>query len=249
MSAPVITFRSVTKNYTLYHELRGGIKNFLFRLPKAIKQIRDSSYCVLKDISFEVGSGETLGIIGRNGAGKSTLLGLMAGILRPSAGEVEVNGRITPLLELGGGFHPDLTGIDNIMLNGVLLGLSRKAVTRKLSEIIKFADIGDYIGQPIRTYSSGMVARLGFSVAAHLDPEIILADELLAVGDADFNKKCLDKMSDFKRSGVTIVFISHSMESIRKICDRVIWIEGHKIKMAGDAGAVTGAYKNSRPAI
>ena len=162
--------------------------------------------------------------------------------MHPSAGEVEVNGKVTPLLELGGGFHPDLTGMDNIMLNGVLLGLNRKDVARKMEEIIKFAGLGDYIGQPIRTYSGGMLARLGFSVAAHLDPEILLVDEVLAVGDADFRKKCLDKIMGFKRAGVTIVFISHSMEDVIRICDRVIWIEERGVKMAGDAASVTGAY-------
>ncbi len=242
MKPPAITFKNVTKNYTLSRELGGGIKNFLFRLPKAIKQIRASGYCTLKDVSFEVRSGETLGIIGRNGAGKSTLLGLMAGVLRPSAGAVEVNGKVTPLLDLGGGFHPDLTGRDNIMLNGVLLGLNRKDVARKMDEIIEFADLGDYIGQPIRTYSGGMLARLGFSVAAHLDPEILLVDEVLAVGDADFRKKCLDKMLGFKRNGVTIVFISHSMEDVRRLCDRVLWIEARGVTMTGDPAAVTGAY-------
>ena len=244
MKMPVITFENVTKNYTLYHGLTGGFKNFLFRLPGAIKQIRDSEYCVLKNISFKVNAGETIGIIGRNGAGKSTLLGLMAGVLIPSTGKVEVKGKVAPLLELGGGFHPDLTGIDNIILNGVLLGLSRKEVARKIEEIIKFADLGDYIGQPIRTYSAGMLARLGFSVAAHLEPEIILVDEVLSVGDADFQKKCLSKMLEFKQSGVTIVFISHSMEDVRTICDRVIWIEEHRVRMVGDAGAVTKAYIN-----
>lgn len=244
MNTPVITFRNVTKNYTLYHGLTGGFKNFLFRLPKAIKQIRDSKYCVLKEISFEVNSGETVGIIGRNGAGKSTLLGLMAGVLSPSSGTVEVKGKVAPLLELGGGFHPDLTGIDNIILNGVLLGLSRKEVAHKISAIIKFADLGGYITQPIRTYSSGMLARLGFSVAAHLEPEIILLDEVLAVGDADFQKKCMNKIQEFRQSGVTIVYISHSMDSVREICDRAIWIEDHRVKMTGDAVTVTKAYQS-----
>jgi lipopolysaccharide transport system ATP-binding protein len=233
MSEPVILFDHVSKSYPLYHHITGGIKNFLFNLPKALSSIKNSKYEVLKDISFEVYKGETLGIIGRNGVGKSTTLGLIAGVLRPSKGKVTVKGRISPLLELGGGFHQELTGQENIMLNGVLLGLTRNEVKRKLDEIIEFSELGDFIYQPIRTYSSGMEARLGFSVIAHLDPEILLIDEVLAVGDTEFQKKCLDKMMGFKKSGVTMVFVSHSKEDVEGICDRVIWIDNRSIRMAG----------------
>ena len=233
MSEPVIIFDHVSKSYPLYHHITGGIKNFLFHLPKALSSIKNSKYEVLKDISFEVYKGETLGIIGRNGVGKSTTLGLIAGVLKPSKGKVTVKGRISPLLELGGGFHQELTGKENIMLNGVLLGLTRNEVKRKLDEIIEFSELGDFIYQPIRTYSSGMYARLGFSVIAHLDPEILLIDEVLAVGDMEFQKKCLDKMMGFKKSGVTMVFVSHSKEDVEGICDRVIWIDNQSIRMAG----------------
>jgi lipopolysaccharide transport system ATP-binding protein len=233
MSEPVIVFDHVSKSYPLYYHITGGIKNFLFHLPKALGSIKHSRYEVLKDISFEVYEGETLGIIGRNGVGKSTTLGLIAGVLKPSKGKIIVKGRISPLLELGGGFHPELTGRENIMLNGVLLGLTRNEVKGRMEEIIEFSGLGDFIYQPIRTYSSGMNARLGFSVIAHLDPEILLIDEVLAVGDMEFQKKCLNKMMSFKKSGVTMVFVSHSREDIERICDRVIWIDNHQIKRMG----------------
>lgn len=195
--------------------------------------MRNTRYEALLDISFEVYKGETFGIIGRNGAGKSTALGLIAGVLKPSKGRVIVNGRISPLLELGAGFHFELTGRENIMLNGVLLGLTRAEVKKKIDEIIEFSELGAFIDQPIRTYSSGMLARLGFSVVSSLDPEILLIDEILAVGDMEFQKKCTDRMMGFKNSGVTMVFVSHNMVDVLQICDRVVWIDGHTIKMLG----------------
>ena len=242
MSEPIIIFDHVGKSYPLYHNITGGVKNFLFHLPKAIKQIRDSKFEALKDLSFEVCRGEVLGIIGRNGSGKSTTLGLAAGVLKPSRGLVTVRGRVSPLLELGGGFHSDLTGRENIMLNGVLLGLKRAEVKRKLNEIIEFSELGEFIEQPVRTYSSGMLARLGFSVVAALDPEILLIDEILAVGDMEFQKKCHDKMIGFRKRGITMLFVSHSMEAIRMICDRVLWIEDHLVKMQGDPEQMTAQY-------
>lgn len=242
MSEPVIIFDNISKSYPLYHHITGGIKNFLFHFPKAINQMKGLRFEALKDLSFDVCKGETFGIIGRNGAGKSTILGLIAGVLKPSNGKIIVKGRISPFLELGAGFHPELTGRENIMLNGVLLGLTRGEVSKKMAEIIKFSALSDFIDQPIRVYSSGMLARLGFSVVAHLDPQILLIDEILAVGDMEFQKKCMDKMMGFKRSGVTMVFVSHSMEDVKGICDRVMWIEEHKIKMVGEPAVVVAGY-------
>lgn len=242
MKDPVIVFDHVVKSYSLYHHITGGSKNLLFHLPSALNSIKNSRYEVLKDISFEVHKGEAFGIIGKNGAGKSTILGLIAGVLKASKGGVIVRGRIAPLLELGAGFHPELTGRENIMLNGVILGLTRAEVGRKIDEIIEFSELGDFIDQPIRVYSSGMLARLGFSVVAHLDPEILLIDEILAVGDIEFQKKCLAKMTGFKRSGVTIVFVSHSMPDVERICDRVAWIDDHTIRMIGSPGDVVSVY-------
>ena len=242
MSEPVIIFDNVSKSYPLYYHFTGGIKNFLFHVPKAVSSVRNTKFEALREISFEVYKGETLGIIGRNGAGKSTTLGLIAGSLKPSKGRVIVKGKISPLLELGAGFHPELTGRENIVLNGVLLGLTRNEVTRKMDEIIEFSELRDFINQPIRTYSSGMLARLGFSVITHLDPEILLIDEILAVGDMEFQKKCFDKMEGFKKSGVTMVLVSHSKADIEMICDRVMWIENHTVEMLGKPEEVVPSY-------
>jgi lipopolysaccharide transport system ATP-binding protein len=245
MTEPIIIFDNVSKSYPLYHHITGGIKNFLFNLPKAVSSIKNSRYEALKNISFEVYKGETLGIIGKNGVGKSTTLGLIAGVLKPSKGNIIVKGRVSPLLELGAGFHPELTGRENIILNGVLMGLTRAEVLRKIDEIIEFSELRDFINQPIRTYSSGMLARLGFSVVAHLNPEILLIDEVLAVGDIEFQKKCIDKMMEFKKSGVTMVFVSHSMEDVARICDRAMWIENHNIKMIGEPKEIVEDYRRS----
>lgn len=240
-----IIFANVSKSYPMYHSITGGYKNFLFHLPRWIKSFKNSKFEALRDISFEIYNGETFGIIGRNGAGKSTTLGLIAAVLRPTKGKVIVKGRISPLLELGAGFHPELTGRENIMLNGVLMGLSRGEVARKIEEIIEFSELGNFVDQPVRVYSSGMLARLGFSVVAHLDPEILLIDEVLAVGDMDFQKKCLDTMMNFKRKGVTMVFVSHSMMDVERLCDRAAWIDNHTVKLLGNTRDVISRYLNS----
>jgi lipopolysaccharide transport system ATP-binding protein len=242
MSYPVITFDNVSKSYPLYHHITGGFKHFLFNLPKALHSLKNSQFESLKDISFQISKGEAVGIIGKNGAGKSTTLGLIAGVLMPSQGRVFTRGRISPLLELGGGFHPELTGRENILLNGVLMGLTKKQVMSKMDDIIAFSELGDFIEQPKRVYSTGMIARLGFSVVAFLDPEILLIDEILAVGDTQFQNKCNEKIAEFKASGVTIVLVSHSMDAIRKICDKVIWIENHTIKMIGEPEEIAEQY-------
>lgn len=242
MSNSVIVFRDVSKSYPFYHHIGGGIKHFLFHFRKAIRSLRSSTSEVLTNVSFAVKSGETFGIIGRNGAGKSTTLGLIAGVLEPTSGEVVVRDRVSPLLELGAGFHPELSGTENIELNGVLLGLSRREVLKKVNQIVDFSGIGDHADQPIRTYSDGMVARLGFSVVAHLSPKILLIDEILAVGDLAFQRKCYDKMEEFKESGVTMVFVSHSEEDVERLCDRVMWIENHRVKSLGPPAQVIQTY-------
>jgi lipopolysaccharide transport system ATP-binding protein len=242
MTEPIIVFNSLSKWYPLYHPVTAGLKRFLFGLPAAMRSLRLNRFEALRDVSFSVYSGETFGIIGRNGAGKSTTLGLIAGVLSPSNGSVAVTGRVSPLLELGSGFHQELTGAENIELNGVLLGLSRRQVADRLQSIIEFSELGDYIDQPIRTYSSGMLARLGFSIVAHLDPHILLIDEILAVGDFSFQKKCTERMEQFKKKGVTMVFVSHSMEDVTDLCDRVMWIEDHTVRMIGPPEKVVEAY-------
>jgi len=245
VNTPKITFTQVSKSYALYHHMAGGIKNILLHPATILEFLRNSRFDALRDISFDIFPGETFGIIGRNGAGKSTTLGLIAGVLKPSQGQILVRGRVSPLLELGAGFHPELTGKENILLNGVLLGLTRSEVRQRMPTIIDFSELGDFIDQPIRIYSSGMLARLGFAVIANLNPDILLIDEVLAVGDQRFQKKCLDKIMEFKNSRVTIVFVSHSMDEILRICDRVAWIEDHTIRMLGGAIEVTGGYTRS----
>jgi lipopolysaccharide transport system ATP-binding protein len=203
---------------------------------------RESTFKALENINFEVKDGEVVGIVGKNGAGKSTTLGLIAGVMKPSLGNVEVKGRIAPLLELGAGFHHDLTGRENIVLNGILLGMSKKNILSKVDDIIAFSELEEFIDQPIRMYSSGMLSRLGFSIAIQTNPDILLIDEVLSVGDKDFQKKCADKIAEFKNKGITIVFVSHDIGSVEKICDKVIWIENHKIRMIGSTSDVIKEY-------
>ena len=244
MNKPIIQCTDVRKDFPIYHHFTGGIKNFLFHFPTAIKEMRRSRFTALKNISFEVSAGETVVIIGKNGAGKSTILGLLAVVLKPSSGQVTVAGRIAPLLELGAGFHTELSGRENILLNGILLGMLKREVEEKIDSIIAFSELEEFIDQPIRTYSSGMLARLGFSVAVHCEPDILLLDEVLSVGDQDFQKKCIEKMLGFKRSGKTIIFVSHSAQQVEEICDRVIWIEKGVIHLSGNCEEVLSDYLN-----
>ncbi len=243
--SPVIRCANVSKNFIMYHHFTGGIKNFLFHLPSAIRSMRSTRRTVLENVDFEIISGETVGIIGKNGAGKSTVLGLLAGVLLPSSGSVTVDGRVAPLLELGAGFHSLLSGRENIVLNGTLLGMLREEVNDKLEKIIEFSELEEFIDQPIRTYSSGMLARLGFSVAVNCNPDILLVDEVLAVGDDSFQKKCIKKMRWFKERGKTIVFVSHNIHEIKQVCDRVIWIEDKTIRMNDKSDKVLSQYEQN----
>tara|TARA_S200000501_G_scaffold102717_1_gene96222 strand:- start:5753 stop:6499 length:747 start_codon:yes stop_codon:yes gene_type:complete len=243
---PVIKCSNVSKDFIMYHHFTGGIKSFLFNLPNAIMAMRSTRITVLEHIDLEIFSGETVGIIGKNGAGKSTILGLLAGVLLPSVGKVDINGRVAPLLELGAGFHNLLSGRENIILNGALLGMLKDEVNDKLEKIIEFSELEEFIDQPIRTYSSGMLARLGFSVAVNCDPDILLVDEVLAVGDDSFQKKCVEKMIGFKGQGKTIVFVSHNTAEIKQVCDRVVWIKDKKIKLNDYTEKVLITYKEDQ---
>lgn len=242
MMMPVIEFCNVTKEYPLYHHIGSGIKDLLFHPRRAISLLKGRKYLSIEDISFQVNKGESVALIGRNGAGKSTSLGLVAGVLKPSKGEVKVKGRVASMLELGGGFHPELTGRENIKLNATLLGLRRKEVNKRLEDIIAFSELGDFIDEPIRVYSSGMLAKLGFSVISQVDPDVLIIDEVLAVGDITFQRKCMKTINDFKARGVTILFVSHNMEDVKKICDKVIWVENHRLKAMGDADPIVEQY-------
>jgi lipopolysaccharide transport system ATP-binding protein len=241
MKDPVILFEGVTKSYPSYEYVLSGFKNFILNFPRSLKHTR-KKFTVLKDLTFSIYEGEFFGIIGRNGVGKSTLLALIAGVLKPDAGRIEVKKRVHMLLELGAGFHPDLTGRENIILNGVLLGMTKKEVLKKMDEIIAFSELENFIDQPVRTYSSGMLARLGFSVVAHLEPEILLIDEVLAVGDVKFQKKCLKKILEFKERGVTIIYVSHNVNEVSEFCDRAMWLNDTHIQAIGSAQEIVSAY-------
>jgi ABC-2 type transport system ATP-binding protein/lipopolysaccharide transport system ATP-binding protein len=220
-----LTIKSALVNKTLFGDLETGER-----------------FEALRGVSFELEAGRTLGIIGENGSGKSTLLKILAGISRPTAGEVVTQGRISALIELGAGFHPEISGRENIFINGVILGLSRKEIQAKYEEIVRFAELEDFIDNPVKSYSSGMFMRLGFSIAINVNPDILLVDEVLAVGDASFVPKCLDKINEFRRNGKTIIFVSHDLATVERICDDVIWIRKGQVEMRGYPKRVTDAY-------
>ena len=202
----------------------------------------DETFPAVQDVSFTVPAGRTLGVIGRNGSGKSTMLKLVAGISKPTSGTVRVNGRISALIELGAGFHPEISGRENVFINGIMLGLTKKEVARRFDEIVEFAELQEFIDAPVKTYSSGMYMRLGFAVAIHVDPDVLLVDEVLAVGDEGFTHKCLDKFSEFKRRGRTILLVTHSLGLVERFCDEALWLDAGRMKAMGDPKRVVGAY-------
>lgn len=237
-----IEFDAVTKSYPLYHHIGSGIKDLVFNPRRAFSLFKGRRYLAIEDISFKIYKGEAVALIGRNGAGKSTSLSLVAGVIKPTSGKIATHGRIASMLELGGGFHSELTGRENIILNATLLGLRRKDIMAKLPKIIEFSELGDFIDEPIRVYSSGMLAKLGFSVISQVEPEILIIDEVLAVGDIAFQKKCTDTINDFKKKGVTILLVSHNMKDVKSICDKVIWIENHHLREIGDPETIATKY-------
>jgi homopolymeric O-antigen transport system ATP-binding protein len=211
--------------------------------PAAGRAREDEFVWAVRDVSFEMRQGEVVGIIGRNGAGKSTLLRMLARITAPTAGHAEVYGRVGTLLEVGIGFHPELTGRENIYLNGAIIGMKQAEIARKFDEIVSFADVNRFLDTPIKHYSSGMYVRLAFAVAAHLDSDILLVDEVLAVGDSHFQRKCLGKMNDAARSGRTVLFITHQLSQLRRLCQRVVWLDGGRVRAIGDTASVVARYE------
>ncbi|HEY7409522.1 MAG TPA: ABC transporter ATP-binding protein [Vicinamibacteria bacterium] len=208
-----------------------------------IRDLRpDQTFTALHDVSFEVPRGTTFGVIGENGSGKSTLLKLLAGITRPTTGSIRVEGRISALIELGAGFHPEISGRENVAINGIMLGLSRREIERRFDEIVEFAELRPFIDAPVKTYSSGMYARLGFAVAIHVDPEVLLIDEVLAVGDESFTRKCLDKIGEFRRRGKTVLIVTHSLSLVDQMCDDVLWLRKGAVADRGDPRRVVDAY-------
>ena len=247
MSNPVvIEFNHVSKYFKRNTMLSSGLKHLLLNLPRHMEHMAKlTRFCALKEASFEVRKGESVGVIGRNGSGKSTTLSLIANVLKPNEGKVKTSGHICSLLELGAGFHHELNGAENIILNGVLMGMTKKQVKDKFREIVEFSELENFLEQPIRTYSSGMLARLGFSVAVHLNPEILLLDEILSVGDIAFNEKCFKKINNFRKQGVTIILVSHSPDTIVSFCDRAIWFDGGKVMNIGSSKTVCEEYRKS----
>jgi ABC-type polysaccharide/polyol phosphate transport system ATPase subunit len=239
----VIEFHNVSKTFTR-HAGQMLLRNHLTRF---FTRQKDDPFFALKRVSFSVEPGESLAVIGSNGAGKSTLLGLVAGISSPDEGTVVVNGPVTALLELGSGFHPDLTGRENVRLNAALLGLSRKQTAKAFESIVEFSGIREFIDEPLRTYSTGMVMRLAFSVAVNRDPEILLVDEILAVGDAAFQAKCIERIHAFRNAGKTLLFVSHS-NMVRQLCDRAIWLDHGELILSGTVGEVVEAYAGRQTA-
>lgn len=234
----VIQVSDVWKKFRLYHEKSHSLKETFLKRKKSSYE----EFWALKGVSFQVGKKETFGIIGENGSGKSTLLKLLTRILRPNQGEIGVDGKVSALLELGAGFHPELTGRENIYLNGSILGFSNREIDKKLDEIISFAELERFIDIPVKNYSSGMYVRLGFAIAINVDPDILLIDEVLAVGDELFQRKCTDKIFEFKLKGKTIVIVSHNLGAIRNLCDRAIWIHEGEIKAEGETKQVIETY-------
>jgi lipopolysaccharide transport system ATP-binding protein len=222
--------------------LRDHLSRFLKSPLSVFHRAKDETFWALKDVSLEVTEGEVLGLIGRNGAGKTTLLKILSRITKPTTGWAEIHGRVGSLLEVGTGFHFELTGRENIFLSGAVLGMNKHEIERKFDEIVEFAEVDRFIDTPVKHYSSGMYLRLAFAVAAHLEPEILLVDEVLAVGDAAFQKKCLGKMGDVSMQGRTIVFVSHNMTALRKLCRRAVWLDGGQVIETGDAGEVINHY-------
>ena len=252
MSRPIIEVRNLSKVYQLGTIGATRLKDEVARLWERVRgrheQEMKGEFWALRDVSFEVRPGEVVGIIGRNGAGKSTLFKILSRITQQTSGEIVLRGRVASLLEIGTGFHPDLTGRENIYLNGAILGMTKAEIRRKLDEIIAFAEVEKFIETPVKRYSSGMYVRLAFAVAAYLEPEILIVDEVLAVGDAEFQKKCLGKMQDVSQKyGRTVLFVSHNMPAVTRLCQRALLLDGGRIVMDGDTHSVSTHYLNSHP--
>lgn len=225
---PKQVIRSV-KEYIIYR-LKGGRYDY-------------QDFWALKDVNIESSKGKVVGVIGRNGAGKSTLLKVLAGVIKPIEGKVEIQGRIAPLIELGAGFDPELTGRENTYLNGTILGCTNREISRKLDQIVDFSELGDFIDAPLRTYSSGMIARLGFAIATDVDPDILIVDEILGVGDDAFQAKCRRRIENFRSNGVTILFVSHDLRQVEEMCDYVYWLDNGEVRSEGFPSEVVPTYK------
>lgn len=240
MAENMISVKNLVKKYRIYNKPVDRLKEAI----SPLKKIYSKEYSVLNDISFEVKQGDAIGILGKNGSGKSTLLKIITGVLTQTSGTIDIKGRISSILELGTGFNVEYSGIQNIYLNGTIMGYSEKEMKQKANKIIEFADIGDFIEQPVKIYSSGMFARLAFAVAINVDPDILIIDEVLAVGDIKFQMKCIGKLKELKDEGTTILFVSHATEQVKRFCNRAIWLKDGKIETAGEASKVVDMYED-----
>ena len=218
-----------------------SLKEYVIKLLK--RQLLFEEFIALKDVSFEVKEGDVLGIVGLNGSGKSTMLKVISGIMKPSSGDVVVNGSVAPLIELGAGFDYDLTARENVYLNGSVLGYSRKEMHKRFNEVIEFAELQEFVDVPIKNYSSGMVARLGFAIATITKPDILIVDEILSVGDYLFQQKCEKRINEMMANGTTVIIVSHTLEQIKRLCNKVVWLEKGKVKMIGDTESVCDCYE------
>ena len=243
VGAPAISLVNVSKLYRRYGGRQFATLKSALLSGDLVKKLRpEETFQALNDVSFDVPRGQTLGVIGRNGSGKSTALKLVAGITKPTSGTVKVQGRVSALIELGAGFHPEISGRENVFINGVMLGMSKREIQQRFDEIVEFAEMREFIDAPVKTYSSGMYMRLGFAVAIHVDPDVLLVDEVLAVGDEGFTHKCLDKFAEFKRRNKTILFVTHSLGMVERFCDEAVWLDAGRKRAQGDPTRVVGAY-------
>src|ERR671934_1823505 len=238
-----IELQHVTKIYRRYSGRQFSTLKSALLQRSVLRDLRpNETFPALTDVSFKVPKGSTFAVIGRNGSGKSTALKLVAGITKPTSGSVRVDGRISALIELGAGFHPEISGRENVFINGIMLGLTKRDIQGRFDEIVEFAELEDFIDAPVKTYSSGMYMRLGFAVAIHVDPDVLLVDEVLAVGDEGFTHKCLDKFSEFRRRNKTILLVTHSLNLVERFCDEALWLDGGRAQASGDPKRVVGAY-------
>lgn len=240
MSEYAIDIQNITKTYNMYKKPSDRFKEALSPSKKSYHDL----FYALKDVNMQIEKGEMIGFVGENGSGKSTILKIITGVLTPTSGSMTIDGKISALLELGSGFNPEYSGYENIFLNGMVLGFSREEMQERVDDVIQFADIGDHLYQPVKTYSSGMFVRLAFAVAINVDPDILIVDEALAVGDLEFQLKCMEKFTEIKNSGKTILFVSHDVNSIRRFCDRTFWLKNGEVVEYGDTMDVTTNYEN-----
>ena len=241
MSTDAIEVDGVWKTFRIFHNRNSTLKQAVLRRRRETFE----EFWALRDVSFDIPAGSSFGIIGANGAGKSTMLKVLARILVPDKGAVRVDGRVSALLELGAGFHPELSGRENVFLNGNILGMSSSTLRSKFDEIVSFSGLEEFIDQPVKTYSSGMFARLGFSVAVAVEPDVLLVDEVLAVGDEQFQRRCTEKMGEIRSSGRTVVFVSHGLAQVQQLCDHAVWLNKGEVQVVGDTNKVVQAYLES----